>query len=335
MARWAILPQSLSRRFHPSSCGCNLKLVPLSNAQSQHYKSDRDDTLPTSDLLSHYTLLPLQSGLQYGAKFRTLAAANPLLRCHLFPHAVEFAICCRMPYCLLFVAACRTVCYLLPHAVLFATCCCMLCCLLFVTVCYTVCYLLPHAILFAICCHMPCCLLFMPHAVLFAMHFRMSCCLLFVSQAMLFAIRCCMLYCLLFLPHATYAHAACYALLHGMLFAIFATHRVVCYFVTSRAVCYALLHAVLFDIFVTSRTVCYALPHAVLFAMHRHMPYCMFLLLHAVFCAKYHKVAICCAIWYSLPFEATSSYCNPYPLIQLRAISTYTRHCCVQHSSTH
>ena len=38
-------------------------------------------------------------------------------------HMVQFAICCRMPYSLLFVAACRTVCYLLLYAVQFAICC--------------------------------------------------------------------------------------------------------------------------------------------------------------------------------------------------------------------
>ena len=45
--------------------------------------------------------------------------------CHIIchAHALQFAICCRMPYSLLFVAACRTVCYLLLHAVQFASSC--------------------------------------------------------------------------------------------------------------------------------------------------------------------------------------------------------------------
>ena len=81
-------------------------------------------------------------------------------------HAV--AICCHMPYSLLFVAfvpTCRTVCYLLLHAMQFAICCCMPCCLLIVAicphmpyslllvaVCHAICYLLPRAMQFAICC---------------------------------------------------------------------------------------------------------------------------------------------------------------------------------------
>ena len=72
---------------------------------------------------------------------------------YLLPHMVQLAICCCMPYSLLFVAICCTVCYLLPHAVLFAICCCMPHSLLFVAACRTIYYLLPHAVLFAICCH--------------------------------------------------------------------------------------------------------------------------------------------------------------------------------------
>ena len=93
--------------------------------------------------------------------------------CYLFPYAVQFAICCRMLYCLLFVATHRTICYLLPLAEQFSFVAahCTACYLLshgvqlrFVASCCTVCSLSSHTGQFTfiatcciacLCCHMP------------------------------------------------------------------------------------------------------------------------------------------------------------------------------------
>ena len=72
--------------------------------------------------------------------------------------AVQFAICCHMPYS----------CFFLPHAVHFAICC---------SAPYS-CYLLPHAVHFAICCHTPYSLPFIAACRIVAIYCRM---LLFVT----------------------------------------------------------------------------------------------------------------------------------------------------------
>ena len=83
-----------------------------------------------------------------------------LLHCHVLYsllfvaallHAVQFAICCCMPYSLVFVAACRIVWYLLPHAVQFAICCRMPYSLLFVAACHSVCCMFYSLLLTAAC----------------------------------------------------------------------------------------------------------------------------------------------------------------------------------------
>ena len=100
--------------------------------------------------------------------------------CYFLRRAVQFAIRCRMPYSLLFVAACLAVLYSLPRVVQLDFYCRMPYSLLFVATCLTICYLLPHAVVLphALQYHTVCCLL--PHAVQFVMS----------PHAMQFAICC-------------------------------------------------------------------------------------------------------------------------------------------------
>ena len=119
--------------------------------------------------------------------------------CYLLLHAIQFAICCRIPYSSL--TCCRTPysffkicchmlysCYLLPHAIQFAICCrklysCFLLPhavqLLFVAACCTVCYFLPHAVQFATCCRMP-------YSLLFVVASCTTCCCNSMLQNLLF-----------------------------------------------------------------------------------------------------------------------------------------------------
>ena len=120
--------------------------------------------------------------------------------CYLLPRAVQFVICCYMPYSLLVVAACHTVCYLLLHTIYSLLTCCrtpysfLICCrmpysLPLVATCHMVCYLLPHAVQFfisvAACCII--CYLLL-HAVQFAISCRMLYSLLFVATCRTVAI---------------------------------------------------------------------------------------------------------------------------------------------------
>ena len=141
--------------------------------------------------------------------------------------------CCRMPYSLLFVIACRRV--------------------AFVAACCTDCYLLLHAIQLAIWCLTPYSYFLLPHAVQFAI---CSCSiqLLFVAahHTVVFGSR--MPYSLLFVvAHCRVAfvavcHTVCYLLPHAvqLLFLPHAVHFAIC--CSAPYSCYLLLYAVHFAI---------------------------------------------------------------------------------------
>ena len=90
--------------------------------------------------------------ISWGSKYSVTYSLLLVATCY------TVAICCHMPYSLLFIAARCTVCYFLPYVVQFAVCCHML---------YS-CYLLPHTLqLLLFSCHMPysCACYLLPHAV--------------------------------------------------------------------------------------------------------------------------------------------------------------------------
>ena len=121
-------------------------------------------------------------------------------------HAVQFSICCCMPYGSLPVAACSTVRYSLQQTIQFPICCRMSYSSLFIATCYTV---LLFVVACRAVCHMSDSFLFVPtlcamhyllqHAIPFAACF-IACYLL--QHAAHAAIRHCVLCNLLCLPHS-------------------------------------------------------------------------------------------------------------------------------------
>ena len=155
------------------------------------------------------------------------------------PHAVQFAICCRMLYSLPFVAA-------LSHAIQFAICCCT-------ATCCTICCLLPRTVQFAVCCRILTACSLLPHAIQFA----------FLPHAIQFANFVAVLLHTAQFEFFAACHAVYYLLLHAVQFAICCCMPCSMLLVAARCtVFYLLLHTIQFSLLPHAIQFCCMLPHA-------------------------------------------------------------------------